>query len=155
MSNRYYVTLKITSKAVLSNLFDPMGHKQKFRRAAGRTRKFGSNDLILMTILIKLWRKLCNNNRMGYVCFIKVQHLNVFGCCYCVVNCSYFKYKHQCEWLSRIRHDPYGRRHLTPLAVSLARVCASPAKPVLAGVYALPAPTGRRSRLSADIGRES
>ena len=26
---------------------------------------------------------------MGHVCFIKVQHLKVIGCCYCVVNCSY------------------------------------------------------------------
>ena len=36
-----------------------------------------------------------------------------------------------------------------------ADVFASPTKPALAGVLALPASTGRRSRLSADIGRES
>ena len=52
-------------------------------------------------------------------------------------------------------HAPYGRRHVVPSAVSLAGVYASPAEPVLAGLYALPVPAGRRSRLSADIGRES
>ena len=52
-------------------------------------------------------------------------------------------------------HAPYGRCHVVPSAVSLAGVYSSPAKPVLAGVYVLLAPTGRQSRLSADIGRES
>ena len=52
-------------------------------------------------------------------------------------------------------HAPYGRRHVLPSEVSLADVYASPAKPVLAGVCVLPAPTGQQSRLSADIGRES
>ena len=58
----------------------------------------------------------------------------------------------QCDWLSRIRHAPYELPHVVPSAVSLAGVYSSPAKPVLAGMYALPAPTGR---LSADIGRGS
>ena len=49
-------------------------------------------------------------------------------------------------------HAPYGRRHVVS---SLAGVYASLAKPVLVSVYVLAVPTGRRSRLSADIGRES
>ena len=48
-----------------------------------------------------------------------------------------------------------GPRRVMPSTVSLAGVYESPAKPVLAGVHALQAPTGRWSRLNADIGRES
>ena len=49
----------------------------------------------------------------------------------------------QCDWLSRIRHAPYGRRHVVPSAVSWAGVYAS---------LAFLAPT---SRLFTDIGRGS
>ena len=38
-------------------------------------------------------------------------------------------------------HAPYGRRHVVPSAVSIAGVYASPAKLVIAGMYALLAPT--------------
>ena len=51
-------------------------------------------------------------------------------------------------------HAPYGCRHVVPSAIPLACMYASLAKPVLAGVCALPAPTGQRSRLSANIGRK-
>ena len=40
-----------------------------------------------------------------------------------------------------IRHAPYGRHYVVPSVVSLAYVYTSLAKPALAGMYALPAPT--------------
>ena len=43
------------------------------------------------------------------------------------------------------RHASFERRHVGPSAVSLAGVYASPAKPALVEVWALPAPTGRLS----------
>ena len=46
-----------------------------------------------------------------------------------------------------------GRRHVLPSAVSLFGVKVPPAKPASAGGQASPVLTGRRSRLSADIGR--
>ena len=51
-------------------------------------------------------------------------------------------------------HTPYGPHHVVPLAVSLASVYASPVKPVVAGVYTLPAHMAT-GRLSVNIGRES
>ena len=74
---------------------------------------------------------------------------------------TYYKYKHQHDWLSRIRHAPYGHRHVVPSAVSFAGMYVPPAKPVIVGVYESSAPMNLAgvcalpAKLSADIGRES
>ena len=53
-------------------------------------------------------------------------------------------------------HAPYGRCHVVPSVVSLAGVYVSLAKPVLAGVYALPAPTaGEAGFLPISAGKAS
>ena len=51
-------------------------------------------------------------------------------------------------------HAPFWCHHVVPSAIPLAGMYASLAKPVLAGVYVLPALTGQRSGLSANIGRK-
>ena len=79
---------------------------------------------------------------------------------------SNYKYKHHCDsgsldchfGLSRISEMILTGAAMfkdTKSAVSLAGVFASPTKSALSGMEALKAPTGRQSRLSADISRES
>ena len=50
-----------------------------------------------------------------------------------------------------LRNASYCHRHVVPSAVSLAGMCASTAKPALAGLLALPVPTGRRSAWTASL----
>ena len=51
-----------------------------------------------------------------------------------------------CLWIfTHICHTSYGRRHVVPSAVLLAGIYTPQAKLVLAGMYALPAPTGRQT----------
>ena len=52
-------------------------------------------------------------------------------------------------------HAPYGQRLIVQSTVSSAAVYASLAESILTGIYALLALIDQRSRLSADIVRES